>query len=173
MAKVTGPLMSMTASGAYGGTLVFDHRGFVRQLVIPANPQTGGQGDARSYLASIQAALQLAGLVVIAALKAASPTGYRWNSWIVGKAIGPLAATIKASLVAFTALTATPMGLWNTAFTDVIPKTLEYADIDPITAGAAAFCLCRALFAEGIVTSPGAPGAANATEWHTAVIAVA
>lgn len=46
MAKVKGPLMSMEASGAYGGTLVFGQRkgsSVVRQLVTPANPERGSR----------------------------------------------------------------------------------------------------------------------------------
>jgi hypothetical protein len=50
MAKVTGPLMSMTASGKIGDAIVFSiWKGvaYVRQFVIPANPQSTGQGDQR------------------------------------------------------------------------------------------------------------------------------
>ena len=50
MAKVKGPLMSMEASGKFGGALVFGTwkgRPTVRQLVTPTNPQTQGQEDAR------------------------------------------------------------------------------------------------------------------------------
>jgi len=50
MAKVTGPLMSLSASGAIGKAIVFaGWKGvqYVRQYVIPANPQSEGQGDRR------------------------------------------------------------------------------------------------------------------------------
>jgi hypothetical protein len=50
MAKVTGPLMSMTASGKIADAIVFTGwKGIavVRQFVIPANPQSAGQGDTR------------------------------------------------------------------------------------------------------------------------------
>lgn len=50
MAKVTGPLMSMTASGKLADTLVFfSWKGIstVRQFIIPANPQSADQGDIR------------------------------------------------------------------------------------------------------------------------------
>lgn len=50
MAKVTGPLMSMTATGKIGDAIVFGMRkgqAVVRQFVIPANPMTSGQGDQR------------------------------------------------------------------------------------------------------------------------------
>lgn len=50
MAKVTGPLFSMSASGKIGDAIVFfGWKGVnvVRQWLIPANPQSAGQGDAR------------------------------------------------------------------------------------------------------------------------------
>ena len=50
MAKVTGPLMSMSASGKLANALVyFGWKGtnVVREFVIPANPQSTGQGDRR------------------------------------------------------------------------------------------------------------------------------
>jgi len=50
MAKVTGPLMSMSASGKLGNAIVFSiwkGAAYVRQFVIPANPQSSDQGDQR------------------------------------------------------------------------------------------------------------------------------
>lgn len=52
-AKLDGPLMSMGASGSIGGILTFGSnkgRNFVRQLVIPANPQTAAQQGVRSMM---------------------------------------------------------------------------------------------------------------------------
>lgn len=52
-AKLDGPLMSMGASGSIGGILTFGNnkgRNFVRQLVIPANPQTAAQMGVRSMM---------------------------------------------------------------------------------------------------------------------------
>jgi len=46
MARVTGPLMSLSARGSIAGTLVFaDWKGidYARQHVIPANPNSSGQ----------------------------------------------------------------------------------------------------------------------------------
>lgn len=50
MAKVTGPLMSMSASGKVADSIVFSTwKGvaYVRQWLKPANPQSAGQGDTR------------------------------------------------------------------------------------------------------------------------------
>src|SRR4030065_2053165 len=53
MAKVTGPLMSMSASGSVGKAIVFSickGAAYVRQWLIPRNPQSAGQGDQRIIL---------------------------------------------------------------------------------------------------------------------------
>jgi len=50
MAKVTGPLYSMSASGKIADAMVFfgwKGTNVVRQWLKPANPQSAGQGDAR------------------------------------------------------------------------------------------------------------------------------
>ncbi len=53
MARVNGPLMSLDASGSLGGTVVFSKwkgRPYVRQLVKPSNPRSGGQISVRAAL---------------------------------------------------------------------------------------------------------------------------
>ncbi len=53
MARVNGPLMSLDASGSIGGAIVFAKwkgRPYVRQLVRPSNPKSGGQISMRSCL---------------------------------------------------------------------------------------------------------------------------
>jgi hypothetical protein len=51
MAKVTGPLMSISASGTFGGTLVFaewNGRPYVRKHIIPPNPKSAMQTGVRA-----------------------------------------------------------------------------------------------------------------------------
>lgn len=53
MALVSAPLLSLDASGSVGGALVFSKwkgRPYVRQLVKPANPRSGGQVGMRSMM---------------------------------------------------------------------------------------------------------------------------
>lgn len=63
MTKVNGPAMSLDASGKLGNALVFSKwkgRNYVRQLVKPANPKSGGQTGMRAmfkFLAQIWAGL--------------------------------------------------------------------------------------------------------------------
>jgi len=55
MAKVKGPLFSLSASGQIAKTLVYgDWKGIdiVRKYVIPANPKTSGQQTQRGYFAA-------------------------------------------------------------------------------------------------------------------------
>lgn len=54
-AKVTGPLMSVTASGKFANTIVASNwkgRQYMRLRVIPANPQSAGQQAVRAALAA-------------------------------------------------------------------------------------------------------------------------
>jgi len=53
MAKVSGPLMSVDASGKFGGSMVFSKwkgRNYVRKLVIPNNPKDPKQVGVRTML---------------------------------------------------------------------------------------------------------------------------
>jgi len=54
--KVTGPMMSLAASGTFGGILtasIWKGRPYMRQRVDPSNPSTSGQITVRKYLGSI------------------------------------------------------------------------------------------------------------------------
>lgn len=56
MARVTGPLMSMSASGSIGKAItysVWKGISYVRELVIPANPQSEDQGDNRQIVGGL------------------------------------------------------------------------------------------------------------------------
>jgi hypothetical protein len=53
MARTTGPLMSVDASGKFGGAMVFSKwkgRNYVRQLVIPKNPKSAKQTGVRAMM---------------------------------------------------------------------------------------------------------------------------
>ncbi len=95
MAKVTGPLMSLDASGTVANTAVFSKwkgRNYVRLRVIPQNPQSAGQQLTRGYLAVLSKAAK----AVLTAFKdtlpglgsqffldavAESPVGQSWISY--------------------------------------------------------------------------------------------
>lgn len=115
MAKVTGPLMSISASGKLADTIVYDKRGYARQFVIPSNPQTTAQMLVRNKLGDIQRSLKLLGAVLRAELK--SGFGYRWNSDIVKELTQNNGAALTAYLAEYAAFIAGDKTAWETADT--------------------------------------------------------
>lgn len=113
MAKVEGPLMSISASGKLGTAMVFDKRGIVRKYTVPANPQSAAQMLVRNKLGDIQRSLKLLGTVLRTELK--SGFGYRWNSVIVGELTKNNAAALTAYLAEFAAFQAGEKTAWGTA----------------------------------------------------------
>lgn len=117
MAKTSGPLMSIEASGSFAKTLTFaKNRGvqYVRQLVIPRNPQSvaqqtpraamGAAGRFNSYVASTGELYQ--------SLAAAAPNELSATSYYAKKQ----AMTFSASKTAYeTAGNATIKGYFDTA----------------------------------------------------------
>jgi hypothetical protein len=170
MALTKGALFSLEASGQFGKSIVFDRRGRARQYTIPANPKSGGQGDARQILAAVQAALKIAGPTTIAAMKSVAPTGYLWNSNMVKQAVGTGAANYDDAHTAFGLLSGGQQTAWNNAFTAVNVPDIDYSTMPTPSAGEAAFIVCSALFASGAVTSPGTPSGTNEGTWHTALV---
>jgi len=170
MATVTGPLMSISATGQFAKSMTFDKRGYVRAYVIPANPQLPDQGNARQRLAAVQAVLKLLIAGAITLIKAVAPTSYRWNSYAVGQIIGTDALAYIAALATFTAMTTEQKGLWTTAFADVLVPDVDYKSDPDVTSGGAAFVVATGLFNCGAITSPGVPGTANYAAWATALI---
>jgi hypothetical protein len=91
MARVTGPLMSMEASGSVGKTLVFARwkgRPYVRQWVKPMNPKSASQQGIRSMLGFLAAAWT--------AIKVASGPSYAVNA--VSNAISSFNQYVKENM---------------------------------------------------------------------------
>lgn len=115
MAKVTAPLLSMSASGQFGKSIVFQKNGTAREYVIPANPQTVDQMAVRNRLKEIQKELKLLGLVLRGELK--TGFGARWNSMIIGELMADDNAALEAYLVEFTAFSSGEKTAWAGADT--------------------------------------------------------
>ncbi len=113
MAKVINPLLSGSASGQLGHMMTFDKRGFVRQYVVPSNPQTVNQMAVRNNLGDLQRELKLLGLVLRAELK--SQFGYRWNSMIIGELMANDNAALDAYVAEWNAFIAGDKTDWATA----------------------------------------------------------
>jgi hypothetical protein len=138
----------MSASGTVGGTITFDKRGFVRQRVIPANPQSDLQGNVRQMLLGVQKALSRIGATVIAAVKSVAPVSYRWNAYLLQLSIGPNSAEFEASKTAYAAMSAPERTAWDAAAValGLTEQSIVYATDAPISAGLALFAVSRALW---------------------------
>lgn len=176
MAKVSGPLMSMDARGKYGNTLVFSGwkgRPTVRQLVIPTNPQSQSQQDARNRVRTAGAAQRFANLSVQlgdgrlvtdkAAIHAVTPSGQAWNGTLVDAMIGAGGLTYDAAQAAWTALLAGEKTAWSAAADGLTPAIPAVNQVDaggvagtPLTSGNVFFIYTYGLYTLGITTLPGA-----------------
>lgn len=174
MAKVTGPLMSMDASGKFGDALVFGKwkgRNVVRQYTRPANPQTALQTDTRNALRVLAAgqafaaatALKRSGETVtdLVELKASAPAGQAWNGYLVKSGIGAGLVNFDAADTAYAALSAPQKDAWDTAAAALVPaipavaqKAAGGASGTPMVAGQVFFHYVYALSIAGVTTAP-------------------
>ena len=181
MAKVSGPLMSMEASGAFGGALVFGKwkgRPTVRQLVTPSNPQSANQTISRNRVRTTgmaQHAVRLSAQIKSgqtlsekALLMAAAPSGYAWNGFLTDSMIGAGGLTYTAAQAAYAALTAPNKTAWDAAAAARTPAFIAVnqaaaggAAGTPMTSGEAYFIQQYGMYAAGIYTA--APSAVPPT----------
>jgi len=175
MAKLTGPLFSLDASGKYGGAIVFSKwkgRNYARQLVTPANPQSADQETARNAVRVagqaqkwVNANTQINGdltLTDLAEIKAVTPAGYAWNGELTKAIIGSGAVNIVASDAIWAAFT-TEKAAWDTAADGLTAPMLAVAQFDAggavgtaKTSGNVFFNYVYGLYVMGLVAVPGA-----------------
>lgn len=169
MAKVTGGLFSIEASGKFANALVFDRRGYVRGYKRPTNPQTAAQGNVRQVMLAAQRAIGVTGSTTRTDARAVAPIDYRWNSYLVQQIIDKETAAWESSLAAFNALDPAEQTAWTDEAEALgVPEvSMPYAGDPPIPAGATLFALARTLFKLGIHAAAGAPDGANAAAWAT------
>ena len=149
MAKTTGPLLSISASGTVANTLTYvASRGqnIVRALVTPANPQTIGQSMARIVLVASGAMTSRMNLnqVGSADADAQNPKEYftalrvapqTWNSEFGRRAFPDGRTTFESDQDAWAGLDQAQMdawATWNTAFSN------PFTDVTPPPGGAVA-----------------------------------
>lgn len=176
MAKVTGPLFSMEASGAYAGSLVFGKwkgRPTVRQLVIPSNPNSAGQEAARNRIrvgGAIQHWVNTSLLIATgetetdkARIMAITPGGFAWNGHLVDNLIGAGGLVYDAARAAYAALAAGEKTAWNTAALALSPALGQVFQTvagggagTPLTAGEVWFIYQYGLSQLGLAAAPGA-----------------
>jgi hypothetical protein len=162
MAKVTGGLFSMSASGQFGKSLVFQKNGRVREYVVPANPNTLLQQAVRNTLKDIQAQLVILGTDLRTELKA--QFGPQWNSMIISELMKDANANLLVYTAEFALFGAPDQGDWETADTSF--KAL-------LDDGVALYAVASAVYDMGVrlgaTLSLTLPAAANSTtvkgEW--------
>lgn len=177
MAKTTGPLFSMDASGKFGGALVFGKwkgRNVVRQLVTPANPQSADQEASRNAVrcfGEAQRQMNLSAEVHAgdtatdkALFTAAAPSGQAWNGYLVKSGIGSNQIHYDAATVAYAALTAPQKAAWVAGADALVPAILGVAQTAAggvpaaaLTSGEVFFHKCYARYVAGLdLAAPGA-----------------
>lgn len=132
MARVTGPLMSMEASGTIGKTLTFANwvgRQYVRRWTRPSNPQTADQMDQRNAFSVIGVGVSQANKCLQVnhsttktdeqAIRDKTPSGMRWNGYIQKVLTGSGATGYKAAKLAWVALT--DKTAWETTAAGLTP----------------------------------------------------
>lgn len=175
MAKVSGPLMSMDASGKFAGTLVFTKwkgRPVVRQLVKPSNPQSEGQLEARNAMRVMAEGQRYANataqkrsgetLTDKEELIQLAPSGQAWNGYLVASGIGAGSVQYDAATSAWGSIGAPAQTNWNSAADGLIPAipavTQDETGTSPNTtmsSGEVFFHYCWGLYVAGAM--PTAP----------------
>lgn len=125
MPKLTGPFMSLSASGTLGKTLtasIWKGQPYMRLRVIPINRNTAGQQAVRSILGTLakasRAVLTIANDVAVPAVGsqffqdavAVAPAGQSWISYMQKVSN----AEFSANVASFSALDTTHKGYWTT-----------------------------------------------------------
>ena len=170
MAKTTGPLFSMDASGKFGGALVFGKwkgRNVVRQLVTPSNPQSTNQEASRNAMrtmAEIQRQMNLTAevhagdtLTDKALFTAAAPSGQAWNGYLVKSGIGAGQTHYDAATGLYAALSGGEKTAWVNGAGALVPAILGVNQTvaggglgTPLTAGEVFFHQAYARYVAGL-----------------------
>ena len=175
MARVTGPLMSMEASGTIGKSLTFANwvgRQYVRRWTRPSNPQTADQMEQRNAFSVIGVGVSQAnkclwinsstGKTDEQAFRDKTPSGMRWNGYIQKVLTGTGAAGYNAAKAAWGALS--NQSQWETTANGLVPPVQsapQYleggATAVPATPGEVLFIMNYGLYLIGArSTAPGA-----------------
>lgn len=170
MAKVSGPLFSLEASGTYGGKVTFAKwkgRQYARQTVIPSNPNSADQETARNRLrvgGAIQKWVNTATTkgdgrsgTDLVEIKAVTPSGYAWNGYLVETLVGQGGLNYTAGQAAYAALTGGQKTAWEGAAEGLTPAYAEVYQTEaggtagtPMTTGEVFFLHQYALYKMGI-----------------------
>lgn len=175
MAKVTGPLMSISASGKIADSLVFfgwKGTNVVRQWLKPANPMNALQGDQRIFMGGtgravgkIQPEKAIATQLITLGLV---PAGQTKQSFLVKYIIDHYLtdATAYASELAEVAAHTASLA-FGTSATDlsIVDFDLPYASVATYSKSLGLYLIAKSLIALGL---SGTPYTTNITAWVAA-----
>lgn len=164
MAKVTGPLQSFSASGKLADSIVFGAwKGinYVRQYVIPSNPQSSGQGDQRIIVGGTGRAVGKVSVDSIIDTKLSDlgviPSGQSKQSYLVKYILDHYLDSVTnyeaqlASLTGHTAYTSFGAGSDDLGITEF---DLSYASTAPYDKALGLFLLAKTCIALGFTGEP-------------------
>ena len=163
-ARLTGPFMSLSASGTLAKTLtasIWKGQPYMRLRVIPVNRNTSGQKAVRSILGTLakacRAVLTITNDIAVPAVGsqffqddvAVAPAGQSWISYLQ-KVSNPVFAT---NVSTYTSLSATIKGYYNASAGDIGMASYTDKSLVVHTAGEQLFHLAK--FAVGYLTYTG------------------
>jgi len=157
MAKVTGPLLSISASGTVGKALTFANRlgtSVVRRWATPLNPQSNDQAEVRTKLA-IPGKCAKATVIPSAFYNAAilvTTSGQTWNSQLAKEILGTNLGNYDADAVEYAALGGATQALWVTggATAGLVDFELSYGTFGPVTNGEQLYHMAKAAYRLGM-----------------------
>lgn len=175
MAKVTGPLMSLEASGTIGDALTFSRwvgRPYVRRYSVPGNPQTLIQETHRNRFSVMGTIATWATRNnqtfdantddVQKLIKSKTPSDQRWNGFLLRVMTSGNGAQFNACRNEWNTLSSGSKANWEIAATDLTPPMPSAAQrgaggvsVTAATPGFLLFTLHWALFQMGL--QPAAP----------------
>lgn len=138
MAKTTGPLFSLEASGTIAKTITYSRwkgRPYSRVRVIPLNPFSAGQVRARDLIRCMALGQHWANATTMKLsgeplrdelrIRAVTPDGFAWNGYLVDKGIGLGAANYAAMEILWNTFDAGMMTAWDDAAAALTPPIPE------------------------------------------------
>ncbi len=169
MAKIKGPLFSMSATGSFGD-IVFDRRGYAYLKPERRDAQTPAQGDARQAIAVGQKCASVCGEATRQQLKAKAADPAHWGAYLSSQLLGPQRSRFIAVLAEYNSEAVEQAG-WEAAAQSLGMQDVfvPYAHQAAISPGAQLFALASTLFGLGLYTSLGQPNG-NAEMWKEQIV---
>jgi len=174
MAKTTGPLFSLEASGTIAKTITYSRwkgRPYSRVRVVPLNPYAADQVAARNRIRAMAVGMHWANVTAMkldgemftdeVRIRAITPDGFAWNGHLVDKGIGVDAVDYDYANVIWGVLSAGQKTAWDNAANALTPPLPAVAQgntgggfTTPLTSGNVLMHYMYALFKMDLYTQP-------------------